>query len=80
MHSERLPQSNLVIALVKNRDDRFALLLKNESSSRKICTFDRRSSDVQCLIMVHEELMLAKLKKDDKDGDSSYWTLIDTEG
>ena len=58
-----------------------ALFVKNEPSSRKLCTFDRRKRDVLLLDMLSETVILAKLKNHDASGaNRSYWTYMNING
>ena len=53
------------------------MLLKNHPNSRKICTFDTKRRFVELLTMIGEDSMLAKIKQ---TKDSSYWSLMNTQG
>ena len=55
--------------------------MKNEPSSRKVCTVDTRRRDVLLLEMISERVLLIKLKNQDNNGvDKSYWTFINING
>ena len=87
---ETMPYSHLQIALLqrnvktdsqqalklKNKKE-YALALKNDPSSRKRCTLDRRKKDVILLEMIGDQLILVKLRG---DKNRHYWTLLDTRG
>ena len=69
--------SHLQIALVKTKStNEYSFYLKNEPSSRKICTLDRRRRDILKFDMVNDKLVLARLKGDGEN----YWTLLDSNG
>ena len=70
-----MPFSHLQIALMQ-QGDQAALAIKNEPSSRKRCTMDRRRRDVVLMKMINEDSILTKLNGDGR----SYWTLMDTLG
>ena len=52
-------------------------MVKNETSSRKRCTFDHRHRDIKLLEMLSDRLILAKIAGSDQ---GFYWTLIDVDG
>ena len=58
-----------------------SLFVKNEPSSRKVCTFDTRRRDVLLLDMISERMLLLKLSNEDQNGnDKSYWTFMNING
>ena len=71
-----MPYSHLQIALLQ-QGEMYALALKNDPSSRKRCTLDRRRKDVIFFEMLGDQLILVKLKGDYNE---HYWTLLDTKG
>ena len=50
--------------------------MKDDPSTRKLCTLDRRRKDVLNFAMINDKLILTRIKGDDKN----YWTMIDTLG
>ena len=73
--NQPMPFSHQHIALFKS-NDKFALVMKNDPSSRKLCTMDRRRKDILLLEMISNDLILIKLKDDEE----TYWSLIDRHG
>ena len=71
-----MPYSHQQIALLQ-QGELYALALKNDPSSRKRATLDRRRKDVIFFEMLGDELILVKLKGDENE---HYWTLFDTKG
>lgn len=59
------------------RDGKQALILKNETSSRKRCTFDCRQKDVLLFQRINKRLILAKLKG---ESGCTYWSMMDVDG
>ena len=51
-------------------------MIKNEPSSRKLITLDRRRKDTLNFEMINDRLALVHMKGDDKN----YWTMIDIAG
>ena len=75
--SQNLPFSHQQIALAKTKyTHQAALLFKNETSSRKLCTFDHRGRDVILFEMINDSFILAKLKSEH----DNYWTIMDISG
>lgn len=80
LSSENLAYSHLQIALAM-KDETVALFVKNEPSSRKVCTFDTRRRDVLLLDMISEKTLICKLSNTDYNGnDKSYWTFMNING
>ena len=52
------------------------LLIKNQVSSRRIRTFDKRCCDVLLFNRINDKYILAKLKGEERP----YWSLMDTYG
>ena len=77
LYSEPLPFSNLNISLLRDHD-KFAFLIKNEASSRKLSTFDHKQHQILLLEMITDNLILAKVGNRELEG--SYWTLMDQKG
>ena len=55
---------------------KMGLLIKNQVSSRKLITFDKRCRDVILFNRINDKYILAKLKGEER----SYWSLMDTFG
>lgn len=53
-------------------------MIKNDSSSRKICLFDHRARDVLLFQPLSENLILAKLRG--STAAKNYWSLMDYDG
>ena len=53
-------------------------MIKNDSSSRKICLFDHRARDVLLFEPLSENLVLAKLRGSSEA--KNYWSLMDYDG
>ena len=53
-------------------------MIKNDSSSRKICLFDPRARDVLLFQPLSENLILAKLRG--STAAKNYWSLMDYDG
>ena len=70
-----MPFSHLQIALF-TKNDKYALVLKDDPSSRKLCTMDRRRKDILAFEMIHSNLLLVKLMGDK----GPYWTMMDSDG
>ena len=52
-------------------------MIKNEPSSRKLITLDRRRKDALNFEMINDRLALARMKGDEK---VNYWTMLDIAG
>ena len=52
------------------------LLVKNQVSSRRLRTFDKRCRDVILFNRINSNFILAKLRGEER----SYWSLMDTYG
>ena len=59
--NQPMPFSQQHIALFRS-NGKFALVLKNDPSSRKLCTMDRRRKDILAFEMISNDLILVKLK------------------
>ena len=52
-------------------------MIKNEPSSRKLITLDRRRKDALNFEMINDRLALARMKGDEN---VNYWTMLDIAG
>ena len=52
-------------------------MIKNEPSSRKLITLDRRRKDTLNFEMINDRLALARMKGDEN---VNYWTMLDIAG
>ena len=70
-----MPFSHIQVAYQKEGDIEM-LMLKNDPSSRKLCTLDRRRKDALNFVMLTPDRILVQLKGDSR----CYWSLMNSHG